>query len=148
MNPLFISFLICWQGNYLCYFPYFLHSCHYNLDIDFFIFTNNSGENLDLTVNVKIIPYSIEKFKKDAAKDLGFDVAVESGYKFCDFKPAYRYIFSEWIKNYNFWGYYDVDIIFGNIRIFMTNALLSEYDIISARHDYLTGCCCIGTIHT
>jgi hypothetical protein len=89
---------------------------------------------------VKIIPYSIEAFKADAAKALGFEVAVESGYKLCDFKPAYGLIFSDCIRGYDFWGYCDVDVIFGNIRAFMTDELLNEYDIISARHDYLTGC--------
>ena len=49
-------------------------------------------------------------------------------------------IFSNWIKNYDFWGYCDVDVIFGNIRTFMTDELLGEHDLISARHDYLTGC--------
>ncbi|MFZ4862241.1 DUF6625 family protein [Sphingobacterium sp. Mn56C] len=38
------------------------------------------------------------------------------------------------------WGYCDIDIIWGNIRTFMDNQLLSGYDVISARHDYLTGC--------
>jgi len=138
--PLFpIVFLICWQGNYPWYFPYFLHSCRYNSTVDFLIFTDNHAK-LELPANVKIIPYSLEQFKADASKALGFDVEVESGYKLCDFKPAYGFIFSDWIKDYGFWGYCDADVIFGNIRAFMTDELLSEYDIISARHDYLTGC--------
>ena len=71
---------------------------------------------------------------------MGFEVAIESGYKLCDFKPAYGHIFAEFIRDYDFWGYCDVDVIFGHIRSFMTDELLNEYDIISARHDYLTGC--------
>ena len=140
MMPISIAFLICWQGNYPWYFPYFLHSCRYNPTIDFLIFTDNADAKLDLPSNVKIIPYLIEQFKADASKILGLKVAVESGYKLCDFKPAYGLIFSDWIKDYDFWGYCDVDVIFGNIRTFMTDELLNEYDIISARHDYLTGC--------
>ena len=135
-----IIFIIFWQGNYPWYFPYFLHTCRYNPSVDFLIFTDNIDAKLELPANVKIIPYSIEQFKTDASKALGFEVAIETGYKLCDFKPAYGYIFSDYIKNYDFWGYCDVDIIFGNIRSFMTDELLKEYDIISARHDYLTGC--------
>ena len=139
MNSSSILFLICWQGDYPWYFPYFLHSCRYNPSIDFLILTDNDTK-LELPPNVKIIPYSIEQFKTDASKILGFEVAVESDYKLCDFKPAYGFIFSDRIKNYDFWGYCDMDVIFGNIRTFMTDELLKEYDIISARHDYLTGC--------
>ena len=140
LKPVSIAFLICWTGNYPWYFPYFLHSCRYNPDIDFLIFTDNQSEDLDLPVNVKIIPYSLEQFKINASKALEFEVAVESGYKLCDFKPAYGYIFYDYIKDYDFWGYCDMDLIFGNIRAFMTDELLNEYDVISARHDYLTGC--------
>jgi len=139
MNTVSIVFIICWQGNYPWYFPYFLHSCRYNPDIDFLIFSDNNAK-LILPPNVKIIQYSIKQFKADASKKLGFEVAVETGYKLCDFKPAYGFIFQDYIKDYDFWGYCDVDVIFGNIRAFMTEELLNEYDIISARHDYLPGC--------
>jgi hypothetical protein len=132
-----IVFLICWQGAYPWYFPYFLQSCRYNPTVDFLIFTNQSDAQLDLPANVKIISCSIGQFKADASRRLGFEVSVESGYKLCDFKPAYGYIFHDYIKEYDFWGYCDVDVIFGNIRAFMTDELLGEYDIISARHDYL-----------
>ena len=135
-----IVFIIPYIGNYPWYFPYFLHSCRYNPDIDFLIFSGNLKEQLELPANVKIIPCSIEQFRKDASSKLGFEVAVESPYKLCDFKPAYGHIFYDYIKEYDFWGYCDIDLIFGNIRTFMTKELLDEYDIISARHDYLTGC--------
>ncbi|MCL1933938.1 MAG: hypothetical protein FWF53_09045 [Candidatus Azobacteroides sp.] len=140
MKPDKIAFIIVFLGDYPWYFPYFLHSCRYNPTVDFLIFTDNTDAKLDLPVNVKVIPYSIEHFKADAIKALGFEVAVESGYKLCDFRPAFGYIFYDYIKDYDFWGYCDIDVIFGNIRAFMTDELLDEYDIISARHDYLTGC--------
>ena len=109
-----IIFLTC---RYSAYPWYFLHSCRHNPDIDFLIFTNNTGENFDLPINVKIIPYSIEKFKKDAAKALGFEVAVESGYKLCDFKPAYGFIFSDYIKN----------MIFGAIAMWILFSAISAH---------------------
>jgi hypothetical protein len=127
------------MGNYPWYFPYFLYSCRYNPDIDFLIFTDNIDAELELPANVKIILYSIEQFKADASKVLGFEVAVEYSYKLCDFKPAYGYILFDYIKGYDFWGYCDIDIIFGNIRTFMTDELLNKHDVISARHDYLSG---------
>ena len=71
-----MAFLICWQGPYPWYLPYFLHSCRYNPNIDFLIFTDNGSESLDIPENVRFIPYSIEQFKTDAAKKLGFKVAI------------------------------------------------------------------------
>jgi len=135
-----IIFIITYIGDYPWYFPYFLHSCRYNPTINFLIFSDNQTPLEHLPPNVHLIPYSLGQFNADASKALDFEVSVESGYKLCDFKPAYGYIFSDHIKEYDFWGYCDVDVIFGNIRAFMTDELLNEYDIISARHDYLTGC--------
>jgi hypothetical protein len=135
-----ILFIITYIGKYPWYFSYFLHSLRYNPTVDFLFFTDNHELNLNYPANVRIVPYSIEEFKSNASIALGFDVSVESGYKLCDFRPAYGYIFSDYIINYDFWGYCDIDVIFGDIRLFMTNELLNEYDIISARHDYLTGC--------
>ena len=113
------------MGKFPWYFPYFLHSCRYNPTVDFLILTDNNDPSFELPTNVKIIPYSLGQFKTDAAKALGFDVAVESYYKLCDFKPAYGTVFADYIKEYDFWGYCDVDVIFGNIRAFMTDELLA-----------------------
>ena len=97
------------------HFPYFLHSCRYNPAVDFLIFTDNNDPNLELPANVKVIPYSIEQFKADAAKALGFAVAVESGYKLCDFKPAYGTIFTDYIRDYDFWGYCDIEFLLSEV---------------------------------
>jgi len=135
-----IIFIITYIGQFPWYFSYFLHSCRYNPTVDFIIFTDSNNISLELSSNVKIIPLTIEQIKFHAAKKLKFDVTIHSGYKLCDFRPAYGYIFFDYLKEYDFWGYCDIDVIFGNIRSFMTNELLNEYDVISARHDYLTGC--------
>jgi len=135
-----IVFVITFIGKFPWYFPYFLHSCRYNPSIDFIILSDNKTIPTTLPPNVKLIHYTIEQFNADASKALKFNVVVEHAYKLCDFKPAYGFIFFELIKEYDFWGYCDIDIIWGNIRSFMTEEILNEYDVISARHDYLTGC--------
>lgn len=134
-----IIFLIVYISEWPWYFTYFLHSCRYNPTVDFLILTDNA-EPLNLPSNIRWIPYSMEQFKTDATKALGFEIALEHGYKICDFRPALGCIFADLIPNYDFWGYCDIDVIFGDIRAFMTDELLNEYDVISARHDYLSGC--------
>jgi len=59
--------------------------------------------------------------------------------KFCDLKPAYGDIFSDEIKNYDFWGYCDMDIIWGDIRKFITDNILENYNIISSRKNAISG---------
>lgn len=135
-----IVFIINYLGEFPWYFPYFLKSCAFNPDIDFKIFSDNNIPPSVKPSNVELINYSLDQFNKDAAIALSIDIKLREAYKLCDFKPAYGYIFAEYIKEYDFWGYCDIDLIFGNVRRFMDDELLSKYDVISARHDYLTGC--------
>ena len=93
-----IIFIITYLGEYPWYFPYFLHSCRYNPTVDFLLMTDNDDPNLELPPNVKLIPYSIEQFRADAAKALRFEVAVESGYTLCDLRPAYGCLFADFSR--------------------------------------------------
>lgn len=135
-----IAFLNIYIGKLPWYFLYFLHSCETNNTIDFYILTDDDKNIVHIPENVKILKYSLKDFNRAASKKLNLKINVEKAYKLCDFKPAYGIIFENLFKNYDFWGYCDIDIIWGNIRTFMTNQLLESNDIISARNDYLTGC--------
>src|SRR5690554_2535524 len=128
-----IVFIIIYLGEFPWYFPYFLKSCAFNPDIDFKIFGDNNIPPSVKPSNVELINYSLDQFNKDAAIALSIDIKLREAYKLCDFKPAYGYIFAEYIKEYDFWGYCDIDLIFGNVRRFMDDELLSKYDVISAR---------------
>jgi len=138
-----IAILTCYFGKWPWYFPYFIHSCKFNPTIDFIIITDNDDPIPDKPENVKIIPKMLDEIKVTASKKLGFAVNIEYPYKLCDFKPAYGFLFPEVVEGYNFWGHGDIDVVYGNIRDFMTEEILSCYDVISSRHDYVTGNFCL-----
>jgi len=135
-----MAIIICYYGKFPWYFDYFLHSCSYNHSVDFFIITDIDTWLKPLPANVKFIYKTLKDINNIAANKLGFKVNIEDPYKLCDFKPAYGLLFSELLVNYDFWGQSDIDIIYGNIRDFITDNVLSEFDFISIRHDYTTGC--------
>ncbi len=93
--------------------------------------------------NIKFIYKTLEDFNENASQKLSFKVSVDNPYKLNDYKPAYGYLFPEIIKGYDFWGHGDLDIVYGYIRAFLDDELLSKYDFISARHDYTAGCFCL-----
>ncbi|WP_132529813.1 DUF6625 family protein [Pedobacter psychrotolerans] len=134
-----IAIIICFFGDFPWYFPFFLHSCKFNPDIDFLIFTDNEYDFGSLP-NLRAQKLSMNEIGDLASKKLGFKVNIDFPYKLCDFKPAYGFLFSDYIKGYDFWGQSDIDIIYGNIRGFITDELLGKFDFISVRHDYTTGC--------
>lgn len=135
-----IAVLTCWYGDYPWYFPYYVHSCSFNPTIDFYIITDNLDKIPNKPDNLIIIYKTLDEIKETASQKLGFTVNIDYPYKLCDFKPAYGFIFSELINGYDFWGQSDLDIIYGNIRDFLTQDYLNNFDFISVRHDYTTGC--------
>jgi len=138
-----IAIITCWYGPYPWYFPYFMHSCKFNPTIDFLIITDNHAQILNKSENVNIIHKTLEEIRATASEKMGFIVNIDYAYKLCDFKPTYGFLFPEVIAGYDFWGHGDIDIIYGNIRNFMTNEILNNYDVISSRHDYITGTYCL-----
>ncbi|KAF2511511.1 hypothetical protein EYY60_08765 [Flavobacterium zhairuonense] len=135
-----IAVVTCWYGQYPWYFPYYVHSCSFNPTIDFYIITDNIEEIPNKPKNLIIINRKLEYIKKAASEKLGFAVNIDYPYKLCDFKPAYGFLFPEIVQGYDFWGQSDLDIIYGNVRDFITDEMLEEFDFISVRHDYTTGC--------
>lgn len=138
-----IVMLTCWYGPYPWYMPYFIHSCLYNPTIDFVIITDNRESIPNQPPNVRIHYQSKEAIVNTATKKLGFAVNIGYAYKLCDFKPAYGFLFPGIIKGYDFWGHADIDVVYGAIRDFMTEEVLKDHDIISSRHDYITGTFCL-----
>lgn len=135
-----IAILTCWYGAYPWYLPYFVHSCSYNPTIDFYIVTDNQQLICNKPENVIIVYKKLDEIKATATKKLGFTVSIDNPYKLNDFKPAYGFLFPEIIEGYDFWGQSDLDIIYGDIREFLNDEMLIQYDFISLRHDYTTGC--------
>lgn len=140
MNLKKIATLTCWYGPYPWYFPYFIDSCRYNPTVDFIIITENTEFIANKSDNVIIVNKTMEELKSRFSEKLGFSVSIDHSYKLCDFKPAYGFLFPEIIADYDYWGQSDLDIVFGDIRGFITDEMLTLYDFISVRHDYTTGC--------
>lgn len=143
MNNKSIVTLIFWYGPYPWYFSYFIHSCGHNLSIDFLLVTDNKEVIPNKPQNIKLVYMTIEEIINIASQNLGFEVNIPRPYKICDFRPAFGIIFPDFIKGYDFWSTCDIDMVFGNIRSFITDEILETYDIISCRHDYLTGTFCL-----
>ncbi|HPT68375.1 MAG TPA: hypothetical protein PLI94_10120 [Bacillota bacterium] len=121
-----ICILGIYFGNLPSYFPLWLESCKYNSTVDFLII--NDQNITDLPVNVRQVKMSFNDFRVLVQSKFDFPVSLERPYKICDFRPAFGLICSEYIQGYDFWGHCDFDMIFGDIRKYITDDLLNSYD--------------------
>lgn len=122
-----IAFIIPYFGKLPDYLPVWLASCAQNPSIDFYLFTDDIRD-FSPPKNVHVIPMTFDEAKALLQQQFDFPICLNRPYKLCDYKPVYGAAFSKWLKNYDFWGHCDVDIIWGNIRHFFTEERLHKYD--------------------
>lgn len=108
-------FIIPYFGKLPYYFLLWEKTAGYNKEFTFWILTD------DKTVvthyeNVVITQLSFEQFVQKAQKVFDFPVGLTTPRKLCDFKPTYGYIFEDEIKDYQYWGYCDIDVVLGNLN--------------------------------
>lgn len=126
-----IALVIAYFGKLRSDNDFWMKSIELNKDIDVLLFTDQRiSPPHD---NLKIIPFSFEKFVELIQSKFDFKIAIPQPYKLCDFRPAFGYIFAEYLSHYEFWGHCDNDVIFGNIRKFITDDLLDNFERILIR---------------
>lgn len=97
-----------------------------NAGVDFFVFTDDRRATSKGNLYVEYM--SFESFVQQIQKAVDFDISVRKPYKLCDCKPAYGLAFKDMLAGYDFWGYCDIDLIFGDIRKFVTDDILESSD--------------------
>lgn len=82
---------------------------------------------------------SFDELKKHIEEKLELKLPNIAPYKLCDFRPAYGVLFEELVKNYDFWGYGDIDLIYGELDKFITDDLLKNNDLLAFKKGHMHG---------
>lgn len=111
------------------HFQLYLNSCEKNPRFEWLIFTNAQIHVYSIPQNVTVVQQTFDEFRENVQKKFDFDIFLETPYKLCDYKVLYGYIFSEYLKGYDFWGYADsTDLIWGKLSAYITEEILKKYD--------------------
>lgn len=119
--------IIPYFGKLPDYFELWEKSASKNEIIDFYIFTDDKSFNSKYK-NIYIKYLTFGELKRKIQDLFDFNIKLNSPYKLCDYKPTYGLVFNEIISNYDFWGYCDIDLIFGDLSKFITEEKLNIYD--------------------
>lgn len=133
-----IALIMPYFGKWPQWIDLFFDSCKSNYDIDFYFFTDCELPEIEAT-NLYFQQISFFDYCKVISEQLGINFHPSSPIKLCDVKPFYGFIHHNILHEYDFWGFGDVDLVFGNIRKFYTEDLLSKYDVISTHFDRVSG---------
>ena len=121
-----IAIVVPYFGKLPNYFPLWLRSCSINPSFHWYVFTDDTT-NYSYPENVRVTYCSKEDIEVLIQKALGEDICLVRPHKLCDFKVLYGSIFADYLKNYAYWGYCDVDVVFGDLKRFITSDLLINY---------------------
>ena len=132
-----IVILIDYFGKWPKWFPVFLASCGSNSTVDWIIRTDCEIP-ADPPKNVKFISGSFADYVANVSRRLNINFNPSGSYKICDIRPAFGELYAEDIAGYDYYGFGDLDVIYGDIRKFYTDDVLS-FDLVSTHVGMISG---------
>jgi hypothetical protein len=133
-----VCFVVVYFGKWPIWFPAFLHSCKKNPTVNWIFFTDCTSPARH-PPNVALHNKTLSQVRGLIKDRIGRDSILEDRYKICDYKSTYGILFEDYLKDYDFWGHCDVDIIWGDIRKYTTEEILDKHDIFSTRKGRMSG---------
>jgi len=126
------------------YINFTLKSMAYNKKYNWLILTDQTNILNYKADNITIIESNLQNIEQLINLTLKQNLKIHKPYKLCDYKPLYGTIFSNYIVDYDYWGFCDLDVIYGDIDHFYRDILDTyNYDIITCAKNRIAGCFCI-----
>lgn len=103
-----------------------------NPTLDWLIFSDQAPP-VDLPSNIRFFPDQLQNLAHRIEKVAGTKVSIARPYDLCIFRPCYGQVFAEHLRSYDFWGHCDLDVLWGDLRSFITEEILEKYDRVLIR---------------
>jgi len=135
-----MAIAIAFFGRAPMWLPAFLLSCGRNPDVQWFLYTDFEAP-APFPPNVTLRRMPLSEFSQRASDALGTRIEIQPNFakKIIDLKPAFGLIFEDDLRGFDFWAHSDLDIVWGDVRHFMTDELLARYDMLSSRPGRTSG---------
>lgn len=123
-----VALIIPYFGTLPSYFDLWLDSAANNKEFAFLIYTDSFNKDQSKYENIFFHEMTFSDFSNRIKKLFDFSISLETPYKLCDYKPTYGAALAEDLKGFDFWGYCDIDLIFGRLSNYITDEILNEND--------------------
>ena len=117
---------------------FFLRTCAENPAVRF-VLASDAPPPTRIPDNVQFLSMTAPGFTERASRRLGFDARLSHPRKLCDYKPLYGLLFAEHLEGAEFWGFCDLDVLWGDLAAWLSDAVLDEYDVITADSRRISG---------
>ena len=133
-----IAIIVVYFGSWPQWFSAWLRSCSTNADFRWIIFTDLPAPD-DTPANVHISALTPAELEARVSAMLETPFTLSRGYKLVDLKPAYGELFQDYLQNCDFWGYTDLDVIYGDLSRFFPSEILRSHDVLAPSDRLLVG---------
>lgn len=127
LSPVKICVIIVHFGELPPWLPLWQITAEKNHDIDFHLFSDRKGSASARNViwhDLDLVGFN----SLETVNSLG--LRLEIPYKLCDVRPAFAKIFPDLVAEYDYWGWGDLDVVYGRIRDCI-NSSLGVFDYIA-----------------
>lgn len=138
-----IIFLAFYFGKWPEWMELYIDSIKRNPSIDFFFTTDCDTSVIENIANIRFRKISFDDYIQEYKKILKTEINIDNPVKICDLRPFFGLIHQKDIAGYDFFGWTDLDIIFGDIRSFYTEDILNKYEVLSTHKMRLAGHCAL-----
>jgi hypothetical protein len=138
IQPFKIGIIIPYFGKWPEWIDLYFKSCSFNSFIDWHFFTDCDVPSVN-TDNIYFHSSTFSDYCRTVSNKLEITFHPENPYKLCGLRPFYALIHKDLLAKYDFWGWGDVDVIWGDIGSFYTESVLKKYDVLSTHADRLSG---------
>lgn len=133
-----IAAVIPYFGRWEEWAPLFFETVRRNASVEFLLFTDCDMEGLTAP-NVRVTCLSFAEYVAMVNERLGISFTPANAYKLCDLRPLLGCIHRPEFDGFDFYGWCDVDLLFGDIRAFYTDEMLDRYDVLSTHEHRISG---------
>lgn len=137
-----ICIVIPYFGKWPVWMPYYLETCRFNSTIDWLFYTD-CGTPEELPPNVKIIDITYHDYCELVSQKLALHFYPENPYKLCDIKPLLGYIHAIELQGFDFWGFGDIDLVYGDLRAYFTQQRLAHKELFATHARRISGHLCL-----
>ena len=129
--------IVPYFGTFGPWFPLYLHSLSHQSTLDLLLVTD--APTPPLPSNVRRAEMTLADLRALATDKLGVPVALMDTRKLCDLKPAYGLVFEDYVSGYEYWGFGDEDVLYGDLDRLLAPRFRSSPDIVTAGEDAPVG---------
>ncbi|RBA52970.1 hypothetical protein DQ403_20100 [Stutzerimonas zhaodongensis] len=137
-----IIIIIPYFGQWPFWMPFFIESCRANPDINWLLLGDCAALE-DLPNNVEQRVFDFVDYCAFVSECLGLSFNPSNPYKLCDLKPALGFIHAADVAGYDFWGFSDLDLIYGDLRSYFSDERLRKYKVLSTHERRISGHFCL-----